>query len=93
MKLRYPNTTRNLKTQLTNSTQIANTAVSLQTTMNSFLMGGSSITSNKPLMLLTGTDPENSEEDYLNAVTANLSISPEPINTSLHQNWIHRRTA
>ena len=58
-------------------------------------MGGSSITSNKPLMIFTGTDPEYSVEDYLNAVTENLilSIGPEPINTALHQNWIHRRTA
>ena len=58
-------------------------------------MGGSSITSNKPLMVFTGTDPEYSVEDYLNAVTANLilNIGPEPINTPLHQNWIHRRTA
>ena len=58
-------------------------------------MGGSSITSKKPLMVFTGTDPEYSVEDYLNAVTANLilNIGPEPINTPLHQNWIHRRTA
>ena len=64
-------------------------------TMNPYLMGGSSITSNKPLMVFTGTDPEYSVEDYLNAVTANLilNIGPEPINTPLHQNWIHRRTA
>ena len=42
-------------------------------TMNPYLMGGSSITSNKkPLMVFTGTDPEYSVEDYLNAVTANL---------------------
>ena len=43
-------------------------------------------------MAFTGTDPV---EDYLNAVTANLflNIGPEPINTPLHQNWIHRRTA
>ena len=46
-------------------------------------------------MVFTGTDPEQSVEDYLNAVTANLilNIGPEPINTPLHQNWIHRRTA
>ena len=58
-------------------------------------MGGSSITSNKPLFVFTGTDPEYSVEVYLNAVTANLilKVGPEPINTSLHQNWIHRRTA
>ena len=47
------------------------------------------------MMVFTGTDPEYSVEDYLNAVTANLilNIGPEPINTPLHQNWIHRRTA
>ena len=61
-------------------------------TMIPYLMGGSSITSNKPLMIFTGTD---SVDDYLNAVTANLilNIGPEPIKTPLHQNWIHRRTA
>ena len=58
-------------------------------------MEGSSITSNKPLMVFTGTDPEYSVYDYLNAVTANLilNIGPEPVNTLLHQNWIHRRKA
>ena len=35
-------------------------------------MGGSSITSNKILMVFTGTDPEYSVEIYLKAVTANL---------------------
>ena len=46
-------------------------------------------------MVFTGTDPEYSVEDYLIAVTANLFLNkgPEPINTPLHQNWIHRRTA
>ena len=46
-------------------------------------MGGSAITSIKPLMIITGTDPEYSVEDYLSAVTANLilNIGPEPINT------------
>ena len=46
-------------------------------------------------MVFTGKDPEYSVEDYLNAVTAYLilNIGPEPINTPLHQNWIHRRTA
>ena len=83
------------KNQLTNFSQIPNAAESLQMTMNPYLMGGSSITSNKPLMVFTGTDPEYSVEDYLNAVTANLilNIGPEPINTPLHQIWIHRRTA
>ena len=58
-------------------------------------MGGSSISSNKPLMVFTGTDPEYSVEDYLSAVTANqnLNIGPEPVNKPLHQNWINRRTA
>ena len=83
------------KNQLSNFSQMPNAAESLQMTMNPYLMGRSSITSNKPLMVFTGTDPEYSVEDYLNAVTANLilNIGPEPINTPLHQNWIYRRTA
>ena len=83
------------KNQLTNFSQIPNAAEPLQMTMNPYLMDGSSITSNKPLMVFTGTDPEYSVEDNLNAVTANLilNIGPEPINTPLYQNWIHRRTA
>ena len=83
------------KNQLTNFSQIQNAAESLQMTMNPYLMGGSSITSNKPLMVFTGTDPEYSVEDYLNTVTANLilNIGPEPMNTPLHPNWIHTRTA
>ena len=46
-------------------------------------------------MVFTSTDPEYSVEDYLNAVTAHLilNLGPEPVNTPLHQNWIHRRTA
>ena len=58
-------------------------------------MGGSSITSNKPLMVFTGTDPKYSVNDYLNAVTAYLilNVGPVPVNTILHRNWIHRRTA
>ena len=83
------------KNQVSNFSQMPNAAESLQMTMNPYLMGGSSITSNKPLMVFTGTDLEYSVEDYLNAVTANLilNIGPGPINTPLHQNWIHRRTA
>ena len=83
------------KNQLTNFSQIPNAAESLQMMMNPYLMGGSSVTSNKPLMVFTGTEPEYSVEDYLNAVTANLFLNkgPEPINTPLHQKWIHRRTA
>ena len=60
------------KHQRTNFSQMPNAAESLQMTMNPYLMGGSSVTSNKPLIVFTGTDPEYSEEDYLNAVTANL---------------------
>ena len=60
------------KNQLTNFSQMPNAAESLQMTMNPYLMGGPPITSNKPLMVFTGTDPEYSVEDYLNAVTANL---------------------
>ena len=83
------------KSQLTNLSQMPHTAESLQMTMNPYLMGGSSITSNKPLMVSAGTDPEYSVEEYLNSVTVNLNlnIGPEPVNTQLHQNWIHRRTA
>ena len=83
------------KTQLTNFSQIPNAAESLLMTMNPYLMGGSSISSNKPLRVFTGTDPEYYVEDNLNAVRANLilNIRPEPVNTPLHQNWIHRRTA
>ena len=46
-------------------------------------------------MVFTGTDPEHSVEEYLIAVTANLTlnIGPEPVFTPLHHNWIHRRTA
>ena len=83
------------KNQLINFSQIPNTAKSLQMMMNPYPMEGSSITSNKPLMVFSWTDPENSVENYLNAVTTSLilNIGPEPINTPLHQNWIHRRTA
>ena len=64
-------------------------------TMNPYLVGRSSKTSKKPLMVFTGTDPEYSVEGYLNAVKANLFLikGPEPINKPLHQNWKHRRTA
>ena len=56
------------KNQLTNISQIPNAAESLRMTMNPYLMGGSSITSNKLIMVFTVTDPEYSVEDYLNAV-------------------------
>ena len=83
------------KSQLTKVSQIPNAAESLQMTMNPYFMGGSSLSSNKPLIVFTGTDFENSVEEYLIAVTdnLNLNIGSEPINTTLHQNWIHRRTA
>ena len=81
------------KSQLTNFSQTPNAAESLQMTMNAYLMNGSSITSNQALMVFT--DTEYSVEGYSNAITANLilNIGPEPINTPLHENWIHRRTA
>ena len=68
-------------------------AESLQMTMNPYLMVGSSKKSNKPLMVFTSTYPEYSVEDYLNAVTANLISHSKPVNTQLHEKWIHRRTA
>ena len=70
-----------------------NAAESVQMTINRYLMGGSSIRSNKLLRVFKGTYSEYSVEDYSNAVRANLNlnIGPEPINTPLYQNWIHRR--
>ena len=69
------------KTELTVFCQIPNAAESLQMTMNPYLMGRFSISSIKPLMVLTETDPEYSVEDFLNAVTANLllNIGPEGV--------------
>ena len=83
------------KNLLLNFLQIPNARESLNMTMNPYLMGGLSKTSSKSLIVLTGTDPEYSVENYLNAVTANLilNIVPGPNNTPLHQNCIHRRTA
>ena len=83
------------KTQLINYTQTPNTVVSHQMTLIPYLMSGSPITSDKPLMVFTRTDPEYSVEDYLNAVTANLilNIGSETLNTPSHQNWMHRRRA
>ena len=82
------------KNQLTNFSQIPNAAESLQMTMNPYPMGELSISTNKQLMVFSGTDPEYSVEVYPNEVTANLIliIGPEPMNTRLYQNWIHRRT-
>ena len=83
------------KTQLTNFSHLLNAAESLPKTINPYLIGSSSISSHKPLMVFTETDPEYSVEDHLYALTANLilNIGLEPVNTPLHQNWIHRRTA
>ena len=82
------------KTQLTNFSQTPNAAEILQMTMNPYRMGGSSISSNKPLIIFTRTDSKYPVEEYFNAVTANLivNIGLEPVNTLLHQNWLHRRT-
>ena len=45
-------------------------------------------------MVFRGTDLEYSVEVYMNAVRANLILCiTEPVNTPLHQNWIHKRTA
>ena len=53
-------------------------------TISSYILDGSSITSNKPIMVFTRTDLEYSVEANLI-----LNIGPERINTPLHQNWIH----
>ena len=66
------------KNQLTNFSQMPNAVESLQMTMNPYLMGGSSIQSNKPLMAFTGTELEYAVEDNLNAVTANLVLNIGP---------------
>ena len=46
-------------------------------------------------MVFTIIDAQISGEGYSNPVTANLilKLGPEPMNTPIHQNWIHRRTA
>ena len=79
------------KSQLINFSQMPNAAESLKMTMSPYLMSGASISTNKPLMVFTGRDPESSVVDYLNAVTANLilNVGPELVNTPLHQNWVH----
>ena len=71
MKYHYHISTTNeiTKTQLTNFSKLPNAAESLQMTMNPYLLGGSSRSSNKPLMVFTETDPEYSVEYYLSAVT------------------------
>ena len=83
------------KTQFTNFSQLKKAAESLQLTMNPYLMGESSISSNKLLMVFIGTDPGYSFEDYLKAITVKLflSIGLEPVKTPINQNWIHKQTA
>ena len=56
--------------------------------MNPYFMGVSCITSEKPLVIFTGTALEYSVEDYFNDVTSNsiLNIGANLINTHLHQN-------
>ena len=46
------------KSHFKNFSQMPNAAESLQMTMSPYLMGGSPILSNKPIMVFTGTDPE-----------------------------------
>ena len=51
---------RSLNTQLKiilSFSEFANAAESIQVTMNPYLMGGPSISSNKPIMVFTGTGP------------------------------------
>ena len=60
------------KTQRKIFSQLPVAAESLQMTMNPYLKGRSSISSNKSLIILTGTDPEYALEDYLNAVPVNF---------------------
>ena len=43
-----------------------------------YLIGGSSKTSNTPLMVFTGTDREYSVENYLTAITGYLILSIGP---------------
>ena len=75
------------KNQLKIFSQMPNAAESLQMTMNPYLMGGSSITSDKPLNVFTGTDPEYSVADYLNAVTASLMKKDQNLsNKNIHSN-------
>ena len=67
---------------------IPNTTESIQKTLNPDLMGGSCIKFIESLMVI-------SVKSYLYEVTAYLilNIVPEPMNTPLQKNWVHRRTA
>ena len=73
MKSHCSITYKNMKLQKPNL-QITSTAESLQMRMNPNLMAGSSVKSNKSLMVFTGTGPEYSGEDSLNAITANFTL-------------------
>ena len=53
------------RNQLTIFTQIPNTAESFQKYVNPYLIRELSVTTNKPLMIFTGADPEYSVEGYL----------------------------
>ena len=64
------------KTQLSNFSQMPKSAESLQIRMNSYLTGESSIFSNKPLRVFTGTDPECSLDLFSTAVNLILKIGP-----------------
>ena len=76
------------KSQLTNFSQMPQAVESLQMTMNPYLMGGSSITSHKPLMVFTGY--RRLYKRSLSKFNFNYRTS---VNTPLRQSWIHRRTA
>ena len=62
------------KNQLSNFSQAPDAAESLQMNMNPYLMGGLSITSNKPLMVFTRTDPEYSLEGFFNCSNSNINF-------------------
>ena len=64
-------------------------------TVNLYLMGESSNSSNGLLKVFTGTDPKISLADNLNDFTANLilNIAPQSFDTHLHQKCNHRGTA
>ena len=55
--------TRNNKRPTNKFSQMPHAAESLEMTMNPYLMGESLVTSNKPLMVFTGSDPEYSVKD------------------------------
>ena len=52
------------KNQLTIFTETSNTAEQIKTTMRPHQMSGSSITSKKPLMVITGAYPEIEEKTF-----------------------------